>query len=407
MEYRFASRVSALKASAVREMLKLTAAPDVISFGGGLPPSECFPLAAIEAALRRIVREQGARALQYSTTEGCPELRARVAERMRRRMGVAFSADEILVTTGSQQALDLTGKVFLDEGDVVFCESPTYLAAISAFRAVRATFVAVPSDEQGMIISELARLAAGCARGRLVYAIPDFQNPSGRTWSLARRLELLELAGRLGLPIVEDAPYRDLRFEGEELPALVSLDREGRVVFTSTFSKILSPGLRVGWVAAPRAALEKYVLAKQATDLHTSTLAQLLVATFLEEQDLDRHVSSIRDVCRVRRDAMLRAAQEWLPREVRVSRPVGGLFLWLEAPSGLDSKEWLQRCLARGVAFVPGDAFFPNGGGENAARLCFSDSPEARIVEGLRRMASALRELPGAERLSWRETRAA
>jgi 2-aminoadipate transaminase len=407
MEFRFASRVRSLRTSAVREMLTLPAAQGVISFGGGLPPNECFPLAAIDAALRRIVREQGARALQYSTTEGCPELRAGIAARMRRRLGVDVGADDILVTTGSQQALDLTGKVFLDERDVVFCESPTYLAAISAFRSSRASFVAVPSDEQGMIVSELARLAAGCARGRLVYVIPDFQNPSGRTWSLARRRELLEVAARLELPIVEDAPYRDLRFEGEELPALFSLDRAGRVVFTSTFSKVLSPGLRVGWVAAPRAALEKYVLAKQATDLHTSTFAQLLVATFMEEQDLDRHVAGIRDVCRLRRDAMLRAAHEWLPQEVRVNRPAGGLFLWLEAPPGLDTREWLRLCLAHGVAFVPGDAFYPNGGGENAARLCFSDSPEARIDEGFRRMAAALRELPGAERLSWPETRAA
>jgi 2-aminoadipate transaminase len=215
------------------------------------------------------------------------------------------------------------------------------------------------------------------------------------------------VAARLDLPIVEDAPYRELRFEGEELPALVSLDREGRVVFTSTFSKILCPGLRIGWIAAPRAALEKYVLAKQAADLHTSTLAQLLVSTFLEQQDLDRHVAAIRGVCRERRDAMLRAAEAWLPHEVLVNRPAGGLFLWLELPFGLDTREWLRRCLARGVAFVPGDAFFPNGGGENAARLCFSGSPESQIVEGVRRMAVALRELPGSERLSWATTKAA
>jgi 2-aminoadipate transaminase len=407
MEFRFASRVSSMKASAVREMLKLTAAKDVISFGGGLPPSECFPLDAIGAALQRIVSEQGARALQYSTTEGCPELRTMIAERMRRRLGVAYGADDVLVTTGSQQALDLTGKVFLDEGDVVFCESPTYLAAISAFRACRASFVVVPSDEQGMIVEELERLASGCEHGRLVYVIPDFQNPSGRTWSLARRKELLEVAARLELPVVEDAPYRELRFEGDELPALAALDRDGRVVFTSTFSKVLCPGLRIGWVAAPGPALEKYVLAKQAADLHTSTLAQLLVSAFMEEQDVDRHIASIRSVCRERRDAMLRAADEWLPREVRVSRPGGGLFLWLELPLGLETREWLQRCLAHGVAFVPGDAFCPNGGGENAARICFSGSPEAQIVEGVRRMAVALREMSGAERLSWPETMAA
>ncbi len=407
MEFRFANRVQSMKASAVREMLKLTAVTEVISFGGGLPPNECFPLDAIGAAAQRLLREQGARALQYSTTEGCAELRSLIAERMKRRLGVAIDADDVLVTTGSQQALDLTGKVFLDEGDVVFCESPTYLAAISAFRASHARFVAVPSDERGMIVSELLRLASGEGRGRLVYVIPDFQNPSGRTWSLERRRQLLEAASELDLPILEDAPYRDLRFEGEELPALVSLDREERVLFTSTFSKVLCPGLRIGWVAGPRAALEKYVLAKQAADLHTSTFGQLLISTFARERDLDGHVSSIREVCRVRRDAMLRALEQEMPSEVRHSRPAGGLFLWLELPAGLDAREWLRRSLARGVAFVPGDAFFPDGGGENAARICFSDSPEPRIAEGVRRMAAALREVPGAERLSWPERAAA
>lgn len=407
MQFRFASRVSSMKASAVREMLKLTAAPDVISFGGGLPPNECFPLEAIGAAFDRVLAEHGPRALQYSTTEGCRSLRSAIADRMRRRLAVERSADDVLVTTGSQQALDLTGKVLLDEGDVVFCESPTYLAAVSAFRAYGAAFVAVPSDENGMIVSELARLAEGCSRGRLIYVIPDFQNPSGRTWSLERRLELLALAERLGLPILEDAPYRELRFEGEDVPALVSLDRGDRVIFTSTFSKIFSPGLRIGWIAAPPGVLEKYVLAKQAADLHTSTLGQLLIATYLEHHDVDAQIARIRRACRGRRDAMLQALGEWLPREVKVNRPAGGLFLWLELPAPLETKPWLRRSLDRGVAFVPGDAFFPNGGGGRAARICFSDSPEPRIVEGVKRMAAALRELPGAEQLAWPETVAA
>jgi 2-aminoadipate transaminase len=406
MGLRFANRVQSMKASAVREMLKLTAAGDVISFAGGLPPNECLPVDETQAVVARVLAEHGPRALQYSTTEGCASLRAAIAGRMRRRLGVEITAEDVLVTTGSQQALDLTGKVFLDEGDVVFCESPTYLAAISAFRPFGAGFADVPSDEHGMVVTELERMLAACERRALVYVVPDFQNPSGRTWSLERRLELLQVAERYEVPVVEDAPYRELRFEGEELPALFSLDRGGRVVFTSTFSKILSPGLRVGWIAAPLPLLEKYVLAKQAADLHTPTLTQLIVSAFVEAHDLDAHIAGIRRVCRERRDAMLRALAQHLPRQVGVTRPAGGLFLWLELPQPLDAREWLRLCLARGVAFVAGDAFHPNGGGEHAARICFSGTPEPRIEEGVKRMAAALRELPGAGSLSW-PTRAA
>ncbi len=406
MGYRFAGRTAGMRASAVREMLKLTARPEVVSFGGGLPPNECFPLPEIRDTLERVLAEHGPSALQYSATEGWPALRIAIAERMQRRLGVAVAPERVLVTTGSQQALDLTGKVFLDEGDPVFCESPTYLAAISAFRAYRARVGAVPSDEDGMIVSELRRRLTGGGRG-IVYVIPDFQNPSGRTWSLPRRLELVALAAEHDLVVIEDSPYRELRFEGEELPALVSLDRGGHVVFTSTFSKILSPGLRIGWVAAPPAVFEKYVLAKQAVDLHSSTLGQALVAAYMASHDLDAHIAGIREVCRARRDVMLQAIGERLPGELRSNRPRGGLFLWLELPAPLRTRDWLSRCLAHDVAFVPGEAFFPGSGGEQAARLCFSDSPPPRIREGVARMAAALRQLPDASRLAWPKPAAA
>jgi DNA-binding transcriptional MocR family regulator len=407
MAVKFAARMSGLKTSEVRELLKLTAAADLITFGGGLPPNECFPLADIARALARVIEQHGPRALQYSTTEGWPALRKAIAARMRRRLGVEIGEDEVLVTTGSQQGLDLTGKIFFDEGDVVFCENPTYLAAINAFRAYRPTFVAVPSDEHGMIVSDLAGRITGSEREKVIYVIPDFQNPSGRTWSLERRLELLEVAARFDLPVLEDSPYRELRFEGQEVPALFSLDRTGRVIFMSTFSKIFSPGLRVGWVAARAPFLDKYVLAKQGADLHTCTLAQALVATFMEMFDLEATIDAIRRECGVRRDAMVAAFAEHLPREVRVNRPAGGLFLWAELPEALSARDWLRHALAHGAAFPPGDAFFPNGGGANAARICFSDSPPSRIAEGVKRLAAALRKVHGAERLAWPETAAA
>ena len=242
MAFRYAARAQGLKASAVRELLKLTAARDIITFGGGLPPNESFPIPEISAALGRVMQEYGPRALQYSTTEGWPALRIATVERMRRRLGVELRSDEILITTGSQQALDLTGKVFLDEGDVVFCESPTYLAAISAFRAYHPRFIAVASDEEGMVVSELDRAIERCDRRALIYVIPDFQNPSGRTWSLERRQQLLEVAAKWNLPVLEDAPYRELRFEGEDVPSLLALDTTGQVIFTSTFSGF--PSLR-------------------------------------------------------------------------------------------------------------------------------------------------------------------
>jgi DNA-binding transcriptional MocR family regulator len=326
---------------------------------------------------------------------------------MRRHLGVELRSDEILITTGSQQALDLTGKVFLDEGDVVFCESPTYLAALSAFRAYNPRFVAVASDEDGMIVTELDREIAAHDRRKLIYVIPDFQNPSGRTWSLERRKALLEVAGRWDLPILEDAPYRELRFEGDDVPALLALDTTGHVIFTSTFSKIFSPGLRIGWVAAPPDVLDKYVLAKQGADLHTTTLGQVLISTFMQMYDLDTYIARTRAICRERRDVMIAAMKAQMPADVHFTEPQGGLFLWVELPPPLDARQWLRRCLDHGVAFPTGEAFFPNGGGENAARICFSDSPPPRIVEGVKRMAEALREVDGAESLAWPQRAAA
>jgi len=400
MAIRFAARMAGIPASAVRELLKLTARRDLISFGGGLPPNECFPLEALSEAAARVLAERGADALQYSTTEGCAELRRAVAQRMQARLGIDTSPDQILITAGSQQAIDLTGRIFLDEGDIVFCESPTYLAALNAFRVWRPRLVDVPSDDNGMIVSELARTLEACDRSRakLVYVVPDFQNPTGRTWSLERRLELLDVAARHELPVIEDSPYRELRFEGGTIPPIKSLDRRGLVVFLSTFSKILSPGLRLGWVAGPPAVIEKYVLGKQGADLHTSTFTQLLVTALLERFDLDSHVERIRDVCRVRRDAMVAALERELPGDVRFTRPSGGLFLWLELPAQLDARQLLRLGLQHGVAFPPGEPFFANGGHANTLRLAYSDSPEPRIAEGIGRLGAAYRHLAGTAR---------
>lgn len=393
MAVTFAKRMEVLKASEIREILKITQRPGVISFAGGLPAPELFPVAEMDEATRLVLAEQGTTALQYSTTEGHAPLRAKLAARMNLKGGTRLTASEVLVTVGSQQGLDLVAKLFLDEGDVVVCESPTYLGAISAFNVFRPRWVEVPTDDDGMDLDALDRVLATTERVKLVYVVPNFQNPTGRTWSLERRRRLMEVATRHNVPVVEDNPYGEVRFEGEPLPAIQSFDTAGLVLSLGTMSKVFCPGLRVGWVAGPRRFLEKLVILKQGADLHTPTLNQLQVDRYLELHDLDANVARICDVYRQRRNAMLRTLEREMPEGVRFSRPQGGLFLWVELPEGSDARELLSRCLAQDVAFVPGGAFFPNGDHENTLRLNFSNMPIERIEEGIRRLASCVREM--------------
>ncbi|MBD3160950.1 MAG: aminotransferase class I/II-fold pyridoxal phosphate-dependent enzyme [Candidatus Eisenbacteria bacterium] len=392
MAVRFADRMKWLKASEIREILKLTQNPEVISFAGGLPAAELFPVKEILAASAEVLEQQGCQALQYSTTEGCLDLRNAIAERMNRFRGTRVSGDRILITCGSQQGLDLTGKLFLDPGDAILCESPTYIGAINAFRAYQPRFVQVPTDDDGMIPDELERLVRETERVKLLYVVPDFQNPSGRTWSLERRRGLLDVAERHEIPIIEDSPYAEVCFEGEAPPSILSLDERGLVVYLSTFSKIFCPGLRIGWLAAEQSLFERYVLAKQGADLHTSSLSQHLIRTYMARHDMDANVERIRRTYRRRRDVMVEAIAREFPEGIRHTRPRGGLFLWVELPAGADAKEILVRALDENVAFVPGGSFFPNGGGENTMRLNYSAMPEERIVEGIRRLGRVLRE---------------
>jgi DNA-binding transcriptional MocR family regulator len=395
MNPRFAHRMDGMKASEIRELLKITQRPEVISFGGGLPAPELFPIEELKSVMADVLDRHGALALQYSTTEGHPGLRAAIASRMNATLGTRVKASDILITSGSQQGLDLTGKILLDEGDEVLCESPTYLGAISAFTAYRPRFVEVATDDEGMIPADLERRLAACTRAKLVYVVPNFQNPSGRTWTLERRLALLEAAERHGVVIVEDDPYGQLVYEGVTPPALTSLTRGCPVVYLGTFSKIFCPGMRIGWLAAPRAIYERYALVKQGADLHTSSLGQWQLLGYLERFDIEAGIARMRDVYRRRRDAMLNALAAEFPPGVSWTRPRGGLFLWVTLPPGVDARQALKRALERDVAFVPGGSFFPNGGHENTMRLNFSNMPEARIAEGIARLGAVLRELCG------------
>lgn len=379
-----------VKASEIREILKLTERPEVISFAGGLPAPELFPVVEIENANRIVLESDGQKALQYSTTEGYPPLRAWIADRMNTRLGTSFDADNILITHGSQQALDLSGKVFLDEDDVVVCESPTYLAAISALRAYGCRFAEVHTDEHGMIMSDLETVLQENPGAKLIYVIPDFQNPTGRTWSLERRRELAEVSAKYGVAVLEDNPYGELRFEGESLPSVKSFDAAGNVLCTGTFSKILAPGYRIGWIAGDKDIIRQYVLVKQGVDLQCNTLAQMVIAKYLELYDIDAHVEAIRRTYRRRRDLAVETMSSAFPADVTFTRPSGGLFLWVELPADVNARDVLVACLEQDVAFVPGGSFFPNGGHENTFRVNFSNMPDDKIVDGLQRIGSIL-----------------
>jgi len=388
----FASRMDQMKASEIREILKITQRPEVISFAGGLPAPEVFPVEEMKRVSSVVLDEIGGEALQYSTTEGYAPLRRQIADRMNTKVGTSVTADHILVTTGSQQALDFCGKLFLDQGDTVLCESPTYLAAISAFRAYQPRLRGVPTDEDGMIPGALEELLRDEKRVKFIYVIPDFQNPTGRTWSYERRRSLIALAEKYGVPVVEDNPYGELRFTGDHLPSIKSMDTRDLVIYVSTFSKTFCPGLRIGWLAAAKPLHEKFVLIKQGADLHTSSISQREISRFLDLYDYDANIARITDLYRKRRDTMIKAMAEYFPGDVDFTRPQGGLFLWVTLPGHIRSAELLDRCLARDVAFVPGDAFFPDSTVTNTMRLNYSNMPEDRILEGIKRMAAAIRE---------------
>jgi 2-aminoadipate transaminase len=397
-DLRFAQRTQRMGSSAVRELLKLTERPDIISFAGGLPAPEVFPIEAFMQACTAVLRKDGAQALQYSTTEGHPPLREMIA-RHTARYGIEVAAENILITSGSQQALDLLGKVFINPGDRILVESPTYLGALQAWNAYGAEYIPVPVDEDGMDMGALEEaLRAG---PKFIYVLPNFQNPTGVTLSQERRQKLVELAAHYGVPIIEDDPYGQLRYEGEHLPSIVLLDSQyrgcgscyrGNVIYLSTFSKIMAPGLRLAWVIAPPEVIRKLVQAKQGADLHTATFNQLVAYEISHGGFLDRHIQRIRSVYRERRDVMLAAMDRYFPPEVEWTQPQGGLFLWGTLPERIRSVDVLAAAVEKKVAFVPGEPFFPCGGGHNTMRINFSNATPENIRLGIARLGQVLAE---------------
>lgn len=344
MSVKYAKRMDYIKGSAIRELLKLTEQPEIISFAGGLPAPELFPIEEMKEVCVRVLDTDGKAALQYSPTEGYMPLRKIIAERMK-KSGVEISPEHILITSGSQQGLDFCGKVFLDEGDTVICESPSYLGALNAFKSYLPKFVEVEMDKDGMKMDELEKALQANPNAKFIYTIPDFQNPSGITMSVERRKKLVELAVKYNVPVVEDNPYGELRFEGERLPAIKHFDTEGMVIFLGTFSKIFSPGLRVGWVAASPEIVRKYVLVKQGADLQSNSMAQREAAAFVQMFDLDAHINKIIEVYRKRRDLMIETMEKEFPEGFTFTYPNGGLFTWVEMPEGVDAAEVLKKAL--------------------------------------------------------------
>lgn len=314
------------------------------------------------------------------------------AERMNKTLSTSFDYENILITHGSQQALDLSGKVFLNKGDVVLCESPTYLAAISAFKAYECEFIEVPTDNDGMIISELEKIIISTEKVRIIYSIPNFQNPTGKIWSIERRQGLAEVASKYNIVVIEDNPYGELRFEGKSLPSIKAFDKSGHVLCLGTFSKIFCPGYRIGWIAGEKEIIKKYVLVKQCTDLQCNTMVQREIAKYLEVYDIEKHINKIRTVYKKRRNLAVEIIEKEFPKEIRFTRPEGGLFMWIELPKEINSRDLLKKCLEKNVAFVPGGSFFPNGGHENTFRINYSNMPEEKIIQGLRCIAQALKE---------------
>ena len=399
-EYRYAHRTKSMGSSVIRELLKLTEQPDIISFAGGLPAPEVFPVKEFQAACNAVLAQHGAQALQYSTTEGHRPLREMIA-RHNARYNVDVTADNILITSGSQQALDFVGRLFVNRGDYIVVESPTYLGALQAWNAYGAQYISVPMDENGMIVDELEE---ALRKGpKFIYVLPNFQNPSGSTLSLERREKLIELADKYGVPIIEDDPYGQLRYEGEHLPSVVYLDSQfrgpngghysGNVIYLSTFSKLLAPGLRLAWVIAPPEVIRKLVMTKQAADLHTSSFNQYVAYEVGKGGFLDEHVKVIRATYKERRDVMLEMMEEMFPSEVSWTHPQGGMFLWGILPECMDAADALKIAIERKVAFVPGAAFHANGGGANTMRINFSYSSPDTIREGITRLGTVLKEL--------------
>lgn len=398
LESTFSANARGMKKSVIRELLKLTRKPEIISFAGGLPNPTAFPVQEVAEITADIMKSDGATALQYSPTEGDPKLKEQIIAHHARQGGPELGPENVLVTVASQQGLDLIAKIFVDRGDEVIVGVPTYVGGLGAFRSYGANMIGVPVDADGMdmdgVERELERARCAGTKPKFVYVIPDFQNPAGITLSEERRRRLIDIAHKYDVLIVEDSPYRELRFEGETVPTIYSLDGTGQVVALHTFSKILFPGMRLGWVVADEAVIAKLVTAKQSTDLCTPAFNQAIVAEIMSRGILYKVIEKVKALYLEKRDHMLAALEEHMPKLEGLSwtRPKGGLFLWVTLPSYMDTEQMFYDAVKNNVAFVIGSAFDPAGGSKNCMRLNFSYPSDDEIVEGVKRLAGVVEQ---------------
>ncbi len=395
MTPRFAERMATVRPSAIRELLALGADPSIISFGGGYPDATLFPAAQLDAIFHDIIRAPGGAAMQYAPSNGLPRLREQIAALMTAD-NTPCTAEDVLVLQGSQQGLDFVARMFIDPGDVIVTEDPTFLGALIAFAPSQPHYAAVPVDADGMQTDKLADILASTPRARFLYTVPDFQNPTGVTLSLARRKHLIALANAHDLIVVEDTPYRHIRFAGQSLPTLKSLDTEGRVIHLGSFSKVLVPALRIGWAVAAPAILERMGLLKVAADTQTSTLNMAAASLFLDRHDLTAHITTLCSAYREKKEVMLDAIRRHFPQEITVTDPEGGLFTWATFPEGFDAETFMRDValpVAR-VAYVPGGTFFPVTPRPNFARLNFSSASHDTIRKGIQALGAALKSHP-------------
>jgi 2-aminoadipate transaminase len=387
---RLAERTERMKSSMIRELLKFTMLPDIISFAGGLPAPEFFPVRAFEEACRYVLENEGKVALQYSPTEGYRPLKEYLAVTMS-KYGIDVEIENILIVSGSQQGLDLIGKLFIDPDDLVICSQPTYLGALQAWNAYQSQFQTVPLDSDGMCVDELPAILEKNPRPAFLYVLPNFHNPAGTTLPLERRQRLVEICRQFDVVIIEDDPYGQIRFEGEDITPIFRMAPE-RTIYLSTFSKTLAPGIRLAWIVAPKPVISRLVQAKQGADLHTGTFVQMVTNDICQRGILRQHVKLLRDVYRMRRDVMLDALAEHWPEGSTWTKPLGGLFLWAQTPPGINTSVFIDKAVEAKVAFVPGNAFYPGEtGGESAMRLNFSNAKEEMINEGIYRLSVAMK----------------
>lgn len=393
MKYHFANRMDNIQGTAVRDLLKYAEDPSIISFAGGFPDPAIFPIEELRQAFDQVMVEEGKTALQYSSSEGYLPLREKIAARMK-KVDIECTSKNVFMVHGGQQGLDFTGKLFINEGDTIICEDPTFLGAIIAFGPYQPKYAGVKMDADGMIMEELEKALEAHPDAKFIYTIPDFQNPTGVSMSLERRKRLIELANQYDMVVIEDNPYREIRYEGEVLPSLKSFDTKGLVIHLGTFSKILAPGLRIGWVVAEEDIINQFGTLKQSADTHTNTLIQRLVNRYLENYDIDEHIETIRLLYKKKKDLMLSVMAETFPKNITWTKPQGGLFTWVTLPDGVDATAVLMRALKEAkVAFVPGAPFYPGGNDVHHFRVNYSGMSEAQIEEGIRRLGALLNRI--------------